>query len=66
MCAKQEKGEAPAIIYVIAVRLIAIIGGFLFGCDTGVIAGALLELDNDFHLSATQNELVARVFSGQR
>ena len=53
------KAKTPAIIYVITG--FSIIGGFLFGYDTGVIAGALLELDNDFNLSATQKELVVSI-----
>jgi SP family galactose:H+ symporter-like MFS transporter len=43
------------IIYVISA--IAALGGLLFGYDTGVISGALLFLTQDFHLSATQQEL---------
>lgn len=51
--------KTPAIVYIIS--FFSIIGGFLFGYDTGVIAGALLELDDEFDLDATQKELVVSV-----
>jgi SP family myo-inositol transporter-like MFS transporter 13 len=51
--------KTPAIVYVIS--FFSIIGGFLFGYDTGVIAGALLELDADFDLDATRKELVVSI-----
>ena len=38
--------------------LIASIGGLLFGFDTGVIAGALVYLRDDFHLTAVTEGLV--------
>ena len=40
-------------IYIVAITLIASIGGFLFGYDLVVIAGALPYLEDHFHLSAT-------------
>ena len=51
--------KTPTIVYVIS--FFSIIGGFLFGYDTGVIAGALLELDEEFGLDATHKELVVSV-----
>ena len=51
--------RTPAFVYVIS--FFSIIGGFLFGYDTGVIAGALLELEKDFKLDATKKELVVSV-----
>lgn len=53
-----QEGQRPRYstrVYIIAA--VAAIGGFLFGYDTGVISGALLFLRQDFHLSATQQEL---------
>lgn len=44
-----QKGSG---IYIITITLIASIGGFLFGYDLVVIAGALPYLEDHFHLSA--------------
>ena len=56
---KKKNAKTPLIVYVIS--FFSIIGGFLFGYDTGVIAGALLELDKDFPLDTTKKELVVSV-----
>ena len=53
------RARTPLYVYVIS--FFSIIGGFLFGYDTGVIAGALLELEKDFKLDATKKELVVSV-----
>jgi sugar porter (SP) family MFS transporter len=42
-----------AAFYIYAIVLVAAIGGFLFGYDLVVIAGALPFLEHHFHLSAT-------------
>lgn len=49
--------------YLYTVIFFTVIGGFLYGYDTGVIAGALLALDEDFNydLDATQKELLVSV-----
>lgn len=44
--------------YSLFVSLIAALGGFLFGYNTSVIAGALLFLSDDLGLSTLQQELV--------
>lgn len=44
------------LIYLIV--FIAALGGFLFGYGTGVISGAILFINNQFHLSTLQNSLV--------
>ena len=54
-----RRARTPLFVYVIS--FFSIIGGFLFGYDTGVIAGALLELEKDFRLDATKKELVVSV-----
>lgn len=54
-----KSSRTPIFVYVIS--FFSIIGGFLFGYDTGVIAGALLELEKDFRLDATKKELVVSV-----
>ena len=56
---KARPTRTPLFVYVIS--FFSIIGGFLFGYDTGVIAGALLELEKDFRLDATKKELVVSV-----
>ena len=55
----KKKERTPCFVYVVA--FFSIIGGFLFGYDTGVIAGAILELDKDFALDSTRKELVVSV-----
>jgi SP family galactose:H+ symporter-like MFS transporter len=44
--------------------VIAAIGGFLFGYDTGVISGALLYIKDDFHLSSFQQGVLVAVLVG--
>ena len=56
---KCSKPRTPFLVYVIS--FFSIIGGFLFGYDTGVIAGALLELDEDFPLDNIKKELIVSI-----
>lgn len=53
------KGRTPLFVYVVA--FFSVIGGFLFGYDTSVIAGALLELEKDFELDSTKRELIVSI-----
>jgi SP family galactose:H+ symporter-like MFS transporter len=43
--------------YAYIVASVAALGGLLFGYDTGVISGALLYLQPDFHLTSTTSEI---------
>ncbi|HEX3328434.1 MAG TPA: MFS transporter, partial [Gaiellales bacterium] len=51
--------EGKPFLFVVA--LIAALGGFLFGYDTGVISGALLYLKGDLHASTFQQEAIVGV-----
>lgn len=59
------KQETPArtgkkgFIYVLT--FFSALGGFLFGYDTGVVSGAMLEIKETFHLSSTWVELIVSV-----
>lgn len=44
--------------FLLTATAIAAIAGFLYGYDTGIISGALLQITHDFHLSSHAQELV--------
>src|SRR3954451_5573850 len=51
--------------YVRRITIIAALGGFLFGYDTGVISGALLYIKPEFHLgNFGQQAIVASLLLG--
>jgi SP family galactose:H+ symporter-like MFS transporter len=63
VCAKSNENSPPEGStrrdrFVIIVAAVSAIAGLLFGYDTGVISGALLFIKQDFHLSATLQEVV--------
>ena len=45
-------------LYVYCLTAFAAIGGFLFGYDNGVVSGAMLLIDKDFHLTSFWHELI--------
>mgnify|MGYP003386742962 CR=1 FL=1 len=51
--------EASPIIYTLTA--LSCIGGFLFGYDTGVISGALVQIGDDFDLSDWDKELIVSI-----
>ncbi|KAI8056162.1 major facilitator superfamily domain-containing protein [Syncephalis plumigaleata] len=53
-----ETDQLPVSWYVLFISTLAAIGGFLFGYDTGVISGAMLFIEEEFHLSVLQVELI--------
>jgi len=52
----EARSEAKPFLFVLA--LVAALGGFLFGYDTGVISGALLFIKPAFHASALQQQAI--------
>jgi len=52
----EARSEAKPFLFVLAV--VAALGGFLFGYDTGVISGALLFIKPAFHASALQQQAI--------
>lgn len=55
--------RTPRLVYL--VTAITAIGGFLFGYDTGVISGALLFIERDFHLTPlTEGIVVSAILVG--
>ena len=55
----KEKEKTPGFVYVLT--FFSALGGFLFGYDTGVIAGAMILLRNEFELSLVWEELIVSV-----
>ncbi|MGX1311766.1 sugar porter (SP) family MFS transporter [Streptomyces calvus] len=55
----KDRQKAPAMVY--AVAAVSALGGLLFGYDTGIISGALLNLRHDLDLSSREQEVVVSV-----
>ncbi|MBJ7449560.1 MAG: sugar porter family MFS transporter [Parachlamydiales bacterium] len=56
-----ETSQHSAFLWVITI--IAALGGFLFGYDTGVISGAILFIKTEFGLTLFQQELIIGIIS---
>ncbi len=57
------RGARPSA-FVVKLTLFSVLGGLLFGYDSGVISGALLKIKDDFDLNSTQLELVVSATVG--
>ncbi|RKP27944.1 general substrate transporter, partial [Syncephalis pseudoplumigaleata] len=55
---QEDEEELPISWYVLFIAMLSAIGGFLFGYDTGVISGAMLYVEEEFHLNTLQVELI--------
>lgn len=58
---RKRKDDDKKTGFMILLTLTSALGGFLFGYDTGVVSGAILEIRRTFSLSATWLELVVSV-----
>ncbi len=59
-----SKKDSANRSFLILLTVIAALGGFLFGYDTGVVSGAMLNIKKTFHLSATWQEVIVSVTIG--
>lgn len=59
-----DKQDSNSRAYLYLLTVIAAIGGFLFGYDTGVISGAMILLKEQFGLDNTWQELIVSVTVG--
>lgn len=56
---QDDTGGMPASLYMTFIAMVAAIAGGLYGYDTGIISGALLQISGEFGLDHTRQELVA-------
>ncbi len=61
---KSTKQRRSRIAFVYLLTIFSAIGGFLFGYDTGVVAGAMLLLRQQFHLTSFWEELIVSITIG--
>lgn len=58
---KFSKNKTQLRAFVILLSCLSAIGGFLFGYDTGVISGAMIQLRVYFNLTYFYQELIVRM-----
>jgi SP family myo-inositol transporter-like MFS transporter 13 len=58
----REKEPTPKFVYLLS--MLAAVGGFLFGYDTGVISGAMLLLTQKFNLGHEWQEIIVSITVG--
>lgn len=56
-----SKPKAPVTRLLICTTILSAVGGFLFGYDTGVVSGAMIQLRSHFQLNYLWQELVVSV-----
>ncbi len=63
--AEHSNGHHPPLRPMVKVlAFFAAIGGFLFGYDTGVVSGAMIQLRDEFNLSTLWQELIVSITIG--
>lgn len=56
-----KRPKAPVTRLLVCTTVLSAVGGFLFGYDTGVVSGAMIQLRSHFHLTYLWQELVVSV-----
>lgn len=56
-----KRPKAPVTRLLVCATVLSAVGGFLFGYDTGVVSGAMIQLRSHFHLTYLWQELVVSV-----
>lgn len=54
-----KRNKNPCYVYLLS--FLSAIGGFLFGYDTGVVAGATLPIKDEFHFNDVWKELFVSI-----
>lgn len=56
-----KRPKAPVTRLLVCTTVLSAVGGFLFGYDTGVVSGAMIQLRSHFHLTYLWQELVVSI-----